>query len=176
MDLLLTESGIAYSVHSYHANPGAIIAYVQFRGPLNHPNRIKLDISLSEKMALKPESRMIKSDFADLPDFKILAYSLKEIMSEKIRSIMQRGYSRDYYDVWRLLKENEFDKQEIKDLLVKKCKLKGIPYEPGLLFDKTRLEEARAHWSRGLSHLVKELPDFDEVISELKAGLLFLQK
>lgn len=119
---------------------------------------------------------MIKSDFADLPDFKILAYSLKEIMSEKIRSIMQRGYSRDYYDVWRLLKENEFDKQEIKDLLVKKCKLKGIPYEPGLLFDKTRLEEARAHWSRGLSHLVKELPDFDEVISELKAGLLFLQK
>lgn len=47
---------------------------------------------------------------------------------------------------------------------------------PGLLFYKTRLEEARAQWSRDLPHLVKELPDFDEVISELKAELVFLQK
>lgn len=175
LDLLLAESGIEYSIYSFHANPAAIIAYIQFRGPLNHPNRIKLDISLSEKMALKPKSRTVRSDFADLPDFEILAYPLKEIMVEKIRSIMQRGYSRDYYDVWRLLKEKQFDKKEIKDLLVRKCELRGIAYEPDLLFDKTRLEEAGAHWSSSLSHLVRELPDFERVVSKLRADLTFLQ-
>ena len=66
---LLAESGIAYSIYSFHSNPGAIIATMQFRGPLGHPNRIKLDISLSEKMALGPESVSVKSSFPDLPDF-----------------------------------------------------------------------------------------------------------
>lgn len=164
LDLLLAESGIAYSVYSFHANPGAIIAYVQFRGPPNHPNKIKLDISLSEKMALKPELRMVKSDFVDLPDFKILVYSLKEIISEKIRSIMQRGYSRDYYDVWRLVKEeeNQFDKREIKNLLIRKCELKGIAYEPGFFSTKRDLKrlghtglEAFHTWSRNYRTLMK---------------------
>ena len=176
LDMLLTESGISYSLYSFHPNPGAIIAYVQFRGPLNHPNKIKLDISLSEKMALHAESRTVKGGFPDLPDFRIMVYTLREIMAEKIRSIMQRGYSRDYYDVWRLVKESQFDKQEIKSLLVRKCELKGIAYEPNVLFDKTRLEEANVHWSGGLSHLVKELPDFDKVISELRVNLAFLQR
>lgn len=174
LDMLLVESGISYSIYSFHSNPGAIIAYVQFRGPLNHPNKIKLDISLSEKMVLAAESRTVKSGFPDLPDFCVMVYTLREIMAEKIRSIMQRGYSRDYYDVWRLVKESQFDKQEIKNLLVRKCELKGIAYEPNLLFNKTRLEEAKAHWSGNLSHLVKELPDFDKVVSELRVDLAFL--
>ncbi|HZT36023.1 MAG TPA: nucleotidyl transferase AbiEii/AbiGii toxin family protein [Nitrososphaera sp.] len=176
--MLQTESGIEFTVDSFHPNPGAIIASVQFRGPLNYRNRIKLDISLLEKMALPAEKRVVKSDFADLEDYEILAYSLKEITAEKIRSIMQRGYSRDYYDVWRLMKENRLvvDKKEIRDLLKRKCEMKGIAYEPDLLFDKERVEEARAHWSKSLSYLVKaDLPNFESVLSELRQTLDFLK-
>lgn len=174
LDKLARESGIEYSLDSYHANPGAIIASVRFRGPLGHPNRIKLDISLTEKMALEPEWHSVRSDFQDLRSFKILAYPLKEIAAEKIRSIMQRGYSRDYYDVWRLVKEHKFDNVEIKKLVVQKCEMKGIEYQPELLFNVVRLDEARAHWVVGLGHLVKELPDFNAVISELRLLLAFL--
>jgi uncharacterized protein len=175
-DMLIRECGIAFSMDSFHANAGHIVSDVQFRGPLNYPNRIKLDISLAEKMVLSPEARTVRSDFPDLPDYPILAYSLNEILAEKIRSIMQRGYSRDYYDVWKLLNEEKFDKPKIKALLIKKCELKGIKYEPELFFDKSRILEAKAHWVSSLEYLAKDLPDPDKVISELKDSLAFLQE
>lgn len=129
-------------------------------------------------MVLKPAYRGVKSDYPDLPEFKILAYSLDEILAEKTRSIMQRGYSRDYFDVWKLLKEDErkLDKSKIKKLLVEKCKLNQIDYKPALLFSRIRIREARSHWTVGLGHLMKEIPDFDRVISDLKIMLNFLKE
>lgn len=120
---LLRESGINYSLESFHSAEGAIIANIQFFGPLNFTNRIRYDISLREKMVLKPEHRSIRTNYPDLPEFEVFVYPLSEILVEKIRSIMQRGYSRDYYDVWRLLKENKFKDSEVKNLLIKKCEL-----------------------------------------------------
>ena len=120
------ECGINYSLESFHSTEGSIIANVQFFGPLNFTNRIKYDISLREKMVLEPERRHLRTYYSDLPEFEVVVYSLREVLVEKIRSIMQRGYSRDYYDVWRLLKENEFKGSEIRKLLKRKCELSGI--------------------------------------------------
>lgn len=125
---------------------------------------------------LEPEWRQIVSDYPDLSEFSVLAYSLNEILVEKIRSIMQRGYSRDYYDVWRLFKENEFNDSEIKHLLMQKCELRGVKYEPRLLFDEERLGEARSFWVKGLAYLTKELQEFEIVISRLRDRLSFLQE
>jgi len=133
-------------------------------------------LTLKEKMVLKPERRAVKKSFPDLPRFKILTYSLLEILVEKIRSIMQRGYSRDYYDVWRLLKDSRFKDSEIKKLLIQKCELNGVPYQPTLLFDSVRLGQARAFWIEGLGYLTKELPTFDTVISEMESRLDFLEE
>lgn len=169
------ESGINYSMESFHSTAGAIIANAQFIGPLNFANRIRHDITLKEKMVLKPEMRIIKNDFPDLPSFKASAYSLVEILVEKIRSIMQRGYSRDYYDVWRLLKEREFKNSEIKRFLIQKCELNGISYRPESIFQDRRLNEARSFWVEGLGYLTRELPRFDTVISEMQEKLDFLQ-
>jgi hypothetical protein len=47
-----------------------------------------------------------------------------------------------YYDVWRLLKENKFKDSEVRKLLKMKCELNGVKYDPGLLFDEKRLSEA----------------------------------
>ena len=175
-DRLLRESGINYSFESFHLTEGSIIANVQFLGPLGFTNRIRHDISLKEKLVLEPEHRLIRTNYLDLAEFEVLVYSLSEILVEKIRSIMQRGYSRDYYDVWRLLKENRFKDSEIKELLKIKCKLNGIRWEPNLLFDENRLSEARSFWEKGLQYLTKELPKFEIIISEMKERLSFLQK
>jgi len=171
---LRRESGIDFSLESYHPTAGAIIANVQFIGPLNFPNRIKHDITLKEKLVLEPRWIPLRTRFSDLPEFEVFVYTLDEILVEKIRSIMQRGYSRDYYDVWRLLKEGRFKDSEIRRLLVKKCELSGIEYQPNLLFDKTRLSEADSFWVKGLGYLTKELPKFNTVISELRDMLSFL--
>ena len=173
---LLRESGINYSFESFHLTEGSIMANVQFLGPLGFTNRIRHDISLNEKMVLEPERRLVRTNYSDLAEFEVVVYSLSEILVDKIRSIMQRGYSRDYYDVWRLLNENKFKDSEIKKLLKMKCELNGIRCEPSLLFDKNRLNEAYSFWEKGLRYLTKELPKFEIVISEMKERLSFLQK
>jgi predicted nucleotidyltransferase component of viral defense system len=171
---LTTESGLQYSLDSYHQNPGAIISTVKFRGPLGHTNKIKLDISLSEKLALEPKWISIESEFQDIGKLKVYVYSLEEIAAEKIRSIMQRGYSRDYYDVWRLGKEHKLDDSGLKNLVIRKCEMNSIEYRPSLLFDTARLANTKAHWGVGLGHLVNELPEFDTTISDLKQMLSFM--
>ena len=173
---LRNESGINYLLESFHPTVGSIIADIQFAGPLGYSNRIRHDITLNEKMVLMPERRTIGSDYPDLPSFEIQAYPLAEILVEKTRSIMQRGYSRDYYDVWRLLKTSEFQGSEVKSLLLHKCELNAVSYQPELLFASDRLSEAGSFWITGLSHLTKELPNFDTVVSELRAQLHFLQE
>lgn len=175
-EALLSESGISYSLESFHTTPGSIIADVQFLGPLNFRNRIRHDIALRERMVLKPERKAIQSSYPDLSRFNVLVYPLAELLAEKIRSIMQRAYSRDYYDVWKLLKEERFRDSEVKRLLVRKCKISNIRYEPASLFDEKRLTETRSFWASGLGHLTRQLPDFDAVIAELKDRLAFLQE
>lgn len=175
-EALLVESGINYSLESFHATEGTVIANVQFLGPLSFTNRIRQDITLKEKMVLEPEWRAIKTKFRDLPEFDVLVYPLLEILVEKIRSIMQRGYSRDYYDVWRLFEEDRFRDSEIKSLLVQKCQLNRIEYQPSLLFHQSRLSEASSFWVRGLTHLTRELPEFEAVVSGLKERLSFLKE
>lgn len=165
------ESGIRLNFGSFHRTPGSITANVQFLGPLNSKNRIRLDITFDEKIIAEPVQKTINSQYPDIVSYKVNAYSLDEILSEKIRSIIQRGKSRDYYDVWLLLKTESFNRERIRKLLVEKCKLKGIDYAPEDVFDKDRLSTAKRFWESGLKDLVKTLPEFDFVIEELK-GLL----
>ena len=171
---LQSDSGLTYSIDSFHETGGSIVANVQFIGPLGFRNRIRHDINLTEKVIVDPERRTLKSDYPDLRSFNVLAYSLDEVLVEKIRSIMQRGYSRDYYDVWRLTKERRFRASRIKGLLIKKCEAIGVKYEPRLLFDRERIAEARTFWEKGLGYLTRELPDFKVVVSELREALDFL--
>jgi predicted nucleotidyltransferase component of viral defense system len=120
------------------------------------------------------EWRRISLLYPDLTKFRVLSYTLLEILVEKIRSIIQRGYSRDYYDVWRLLNETRFNESDVRELLVKKCENRGVEYKPELIFDTTRLKEAKAFWEKGLAYLTRDLPNFERVIEELHNKLVFL--
>lgn len=174
--LLEEKSKITFSFDSFAPSTHAILADVQFAGPLGFKNRIAHDISLREKLVEEPEWREIKSGYDDIPEFKILVYSLNEILVEKIRSIIQRGKARDYYDVWRLLQESSFNSKRIRELLVKKCKITGVEYKPDLVFDEDRLLEAKKFWLIALSRLTKGLPDFDVVVKDLRSQLDFMLK
>jgi hypothetical protein len=48
---------------------------------------------------------------------------------------------------------------------------KGIEFKQELIFNENKLNEAKGFWEVGLKDLVKELPDFDLVIDELRHGL-----
>ena len=97
---------------------------------------------------------------------KMAVERLEEILAEKIRSIIQRGKSRDYYDVWMMVKVRKFDLDKIRRLIVEKCRYRNIDFSVERIFDEDRLRETGKFWETGLRDLVKKLPDFD-----LLAGL-----
>jgi predicted nucleotidyltransferase component of viral defense system len=140
------QSSLKLEFKSFHITPGSIIANVQFSGPLNAKNRIRVDVSLDENVVTEPIFKIVASQYPDIAHYHVNAYSLNEILAEKIRSILQRGKSRDYYDVWMLLRVKKFDLNEIRGLLIEKCKLKGIEFKLESIFDEDKLKDARRFW------------------------------
>ncbi len=94
---------------------------------------------------------------------------------EKLRSILQRGKARDYYDVWGLMKETDFNADEIRVLLIMKCQITVVEFKPELIFDTNRLAELKKFWTIALSRLTKNLPDFESVVKDLRSMLDFMQ-
>jgi len=163
---------------------------VKFWGADHKPNQrplpparwqtyIKLDISFSEKMLTKP---LLKEIFHNYSDKEIInqlvpVYSLFEVISEKLRSLIQRNRPRDIYDIWTL--SNYFSEKEystIKELLLKKTKAKGILITN--IHDFVNQEKGRKNkraWESSLNDHLPEnkLHDFDDVYKKIK---VFIEK
>ncbi len=169
------RSNITYSFSAFNAGEYAIFADVQFLGPIGFKNKIAHDISLKEKMVEEPLRMNVKPEYEDIPEFEVLVYSPNEILVEKLRSILQRGKARDYYDVWRLMKEKSFNQDKIRELLIMKCQITEVEFKPDLIFDKNRLSEAQKFWTIALARLTKNLPDFESVVKDLRLMLDFMQ-
>lgn len=144
----------------------------RFIGPLRHPSRLLLDITLDEPVLLPPERRPVATGLFSAPHPSVLVYALEEILAEKLRSILQRGKARDYYDVWRLLgeKSGHFNHQTARQVLGAKCRHKGLPSPSAEAFlSSASLEVASAFWSQDLMGQVPaaDLPSWEEVTADL---------
>jgi predicted nucleotidyltransferase component of viral defense system len=174
--LLLKEFNLPIEVRGFHLveDDGEKFARIDIRytGPLmkmsNVKSRVRFDISFDEKV-VKAERRSCIREYSDDKEFKMKVYSIEEILAEKLRSIIQRGKTRDYYDVWRILREH---REKVNPTLLRrifdmKCEDKGLVYN-GIesLFSKEKADIARSFWRRGLGHQLPELPEFDRVIEE----------
>lgn len=168
----------AMEVHllDFHRANGAARLRARFVGPLRHPARLLFDLTLDEPVLLTPLRRQaIDSPFRSLHPV-VLTYTLEEILAEKMRSILQRGKARDYYDVWRLMSEKTafIDLDLVRSTLVRKCRHKGLG-EPGAraFLIPERLAEAGVYWERDLAGQVPapSLPNWESVTRDL-AGLL----
>lgn len=147
-----------------------------YDGPLRkssgQKNNIRVDLSFDELVIARPVTKQMLKVYPEDIDTTLPVYSLEEILAEKLRSILQRGKSRDYYDVYLLLRDHakDFSHSQAFDILLKKCEHKKMP-KPTLenFFIPERTEEASRYWERGLAHQVNDLPSFDDVINELRA-------
>ncbi len=169
-DYLSKNTGIVLNIKSLHINPEYAQMKIQFIGPLNNKNTIKIDISFNEIIVLPPKNEQILSEYSDKEKHLLQVYPLEEILAEKIRSILQRGKTRDYYDVWKLLKlhSDKLDKLKTKEVILKKCQFKNIDFRKELLFSKDRINSTNEYWKKGLAHQIDALPDFNEVVLECK--------
>ena len=137
--------------------------------PSRWQTAIKIDMSFSEKLLTPVEFKPIFHNYSDSKEISqiVPVYSLEEIISEKLRALIQRNRPRDIYDIWNLseyFQENDYS--IIKELLFRKAADKNIIITNADDFvnaDKNR-KNKRA-WDRSLAdHLpVHKLPDFDKV-------------
>lgn len=160
-----STSGIGFSIKSFFANPGYIQIKVQYEAILGQKNTTSLDVSLQEPI-LTPVQSLIYQ-YEDIPTSSIKAYSIEEILVEKLRSLFQRARARDYYDLFFLLEKQKFDDRKILDLLSAKCRAKGITLDLSRFPDKGRVEEIRNYWDKGLERLTSSRPSFDQVLSKI---------
>jgi len=135
--------------------------------------KIKLDISFSEKLILEPVPKKILHVYSDsnvISSF-LTVYNYSEIVSEKIRSLVQRNRPRDIYDNWYFSRTVDIKEYpEIKRLLYEKAKLKGIYIENiGQFVNGNKERKNKRAWQSNLQHLVglDKLPGFDEAYSAL---------
>lgn len=138
---------------------------------------IKIEIIQYEKMIFPVVLQPMYHDYSDsLTSFskEIPCYDVREVLSEKIRALIQRSYTapRDYYDIWYLSNHfKDLDWKEIVSAFHEKMKFKGIEFIgiDQLLCAKSERSVKQA-WKNSLGHQITEnqLPDFERVKAELE--------
>ncbi|MFH1328294.1 MAG: nucleotidyl transferase AbiEii/AbiGii toxin family protein [Candidatus Bathyarchaeota archaeon] len=142
-------------------------ARVQYTGPISK-NTVKIEVS-TESFIGSVSKISVQSTY-DYPVFDILSYTKENILAEKMRAILERGKIRDYYDVWRLVKENKTDIEKAKELFHKKCLAKDVEFTGvDQFFPEDIVATLEPYLEQGLTRLSSEpLPSLDEIINELK--------
>jgi uncharacterized protein len=153
-----------------HKPNGYARVRAQFIGPLSYPGMIFMDLTFDEPLCLEPEMRTILTMPFPSEGQKVLAYPLEELLAEKIRSLLERGKSRDYYDVWRLLTEisSELDFKLLVQVLFKKLAHKHLSVNNIDDFLPTDFETLEKYWRTELESQIIQLPPLDIVLTELR--------
>ncbi len=153
--------------------PGELLGFevrIPFRllSRTGNPPKIKMDITLGkyEKILLPLQERPILHGYSDSPRFSVVsvrAYSLEEILAEKIRSLFQRTRPRDLYDIWFL--KSVADLRSVTQILRPKLEAKRV--EPDVNALQGRKPYYERAWESSLGHQLRELPEFSTVWNDV---------
>lgn len=144
--------------------------------PTRWHTQIKVEITLYEQVEFPSEDCILHHPFSDSDILKgatVPCYDLKEIMTEKIRSLVQRSYTapRDLYDIWYL--KDYFTNKDWKSIhtaFQSKMQYKGYTYTGvNQLLNKTNINKIKRAWHQSLEHQIQSsaLPEIDILIDDL---------
>mgnify|MGYP000961833203 CR=1 FL=1 len=147
---------------------GNINFFINYIGPLGgRGKQVKVDISRNELLKFNLEEKHMIEVYSDQEECSLKCYSLNEVMTEKMRSLLSRVQPRDFYDLW-FLSENE--SLEMADLLSEyeeKAVFKGLkPETIGKRLEKI-LPVFEKQWETSMSDQIQDLPPFKRVEREL---------
>jgi len=176
LDILARGQGFQFAVPTEKVEERAdsLTAYINFVGPLQarlDSRSIKVDFTLSEMLIFPIEPRAVHSPYSDAIARNFPAYTLEEILVEKLCAIIGRTEPRDIYDVNYLFGASDIDFHRIPDAFREKAEFKGI--EPGRL--KASLNEKQDKyarmWESRLRHQVRDLPHLEETTRVVNRSL-----
>ncbi|MEY4852839.1 MAG: hypothetical protein RIS99_1234 [Bacteroidota bacterium] len=132
---------------------------------------VKVDISRNEQLVFQPVLKEVIVNYSDLEEYQLLCYSLEEVYVEKLRSVIQRMQSRDFYDIWYLLEIHGLKADFYLNEFEAKCKSKGINHTHFSRKLEERLPQYKGRWLSSMNEQIKNLPDFDQVEREVQRHL-----
>lgn len=154
----------------------SITMYIDFVGPLQGllgSRDIKVDFTLREQLVAPLEERPVIALYSDCENLTrtLGAYSLEEILIEKLCALIGRTEPRDLFDTNFLLHLGNLDYQIIPEGFAVKARSKAI--DPDRL--REVLEERKPTiarlWGNRLALHVDELPHLETVLRETKGNL-----
>lgn len=160
------ESRIDLKITNENVNSfGNYTFYLEYTGPLGGTkNSVKVDISVKEMLCNKPEEMEINEEYSDLFEpFKIQSYTINEIISEKMRSLMQRTAPRDLYDLWYLFDQEGYDITKYIFDFNKKAEFKGLNPIDFVSTVEGKKEKFNSSWKSQLENQMNDVPHFEEV-------------
>ena len=171
------ESGIRLAVREALTIPGDFqieIPVEYSRGGARRQGlpQIKVHLTFDEPILDKPVVHVIKSRYTDLSPFKVHSYTKKEIVVEKLRSLLQQQKKwprpRDLYDLWYIMCRSgeQFDWGELFPMFQEKCRIRDVKPDLAALTSADLKELNKNVWRDRLGPMLKELPDFDVVWEE----------
>ncbi len=149
---------------------GNINFYINYIGPLGGSGankQVKVDISKNELLQFEVEEREIFEKYTDHESCSLKCYSLEEVMTEKMRSLLSRQQPRDFYDLWYL---SEYEDMEMSNYMVEfEAKAKHKSLNPDNLENRVNqlLPTFKSRWESSMKDQIKDLPPFDQVTREL---------
>lgn len=163
-------SGLQLTNRMLHKPDGYARVRARFLGPLAYSGTVFMDLSFDEPLCLEPQRRRVLAAPFSEEEATVLVYPLEELLAEKMRGLMERGKSRDYYDVWRLLKEHSSDLNPglLGKVLMKKLAHKGLTLHDASDFLPRDSGELRRYWEKDLEQQVRALPPLDGAVEELR--------
>ena len=138
---------------------------------------IKIEIILYEQMIFPSEIRTVNHEYSDqLSDesnIGVQCYSIKEILAEKLRALIQRSYTapRDLYDIWYLSRNvPSLNWDEIKEAFIQKMKFKNIEFTGiNQIINEENDKQLNAAWNNSLANQISNdhFPDYGMVKNDI---------
>ena len=145
--------------------------YLNYSGPLGSQmdkRSLKIDISKDEALVFPLETKPINSPYSDcLEDNRFLkVYSMKEILIEKLRSLLSRSEPRDLFDVHFILTNRLVNIEEISCYCPEKFSPKNVlPSDLRTVLDRKEIK-FKQYWHQRLDGQMPEIPEFETVVRE----------
>jgi len=154
---------------------------IAFRGPSNPPTlpKVKLDLTSDEVLVGPSVMRPVLHPYSDAGEIvgEVTAYSIAELLAEKIRALAERCRPRDLYDVVSVHRHSELldDPASAVAALAKKCAYVGIPVpDTDAINESVFREELDQEWKNMLGHQLPHLPGVAEFWGELDSVFRWL--
>ena len=144
--------------------------------PERWTSSVKIEIILYEQMIFPVEQREVNNPYSDsLSEIPLIipCYAIHEVLSEKLRALIQRSYTapRDFYDIWYLSKKSEnIDWVKVKEAFLQKMKFKNLEFT-GIdqMINESNDKTLKSAWKTSLGHQISEeqLPSYETVKMDL---------